>query len=100
MKKIIVTTPDELSEILTKIVNDLDISHFAVKAEKTDDNYMNINEAAKYLNLAKQTIYGFTSRGQIPHIKKAKRLLFRKSDLDQWLTEGSYTPSNPTANNL
>ena len=49
---------------------------------------LSINEAAKYLNLAKQTLYGFTSNRTIPFIKKGKKLYFKKSDLNIWLEEG------------
>lgn len=47
-----------------------------------------INEAAQYLNLARQTLYGFTSNRTIPFIKKGKKLYFKKSDLEKWLSDG------------
>jgi excisionase family DNA binding protein len=51
----------------------------------------NIKEAADYLKLAVQTIYSYTSQGTIPFFKKGKRLYFRKTDLDYWLTGGFKT---------
>jgi excisionase family DNA binding protein len=53
-----------------------------------ENKLLSINEAAKYLNLAKQTLYGFTSNRTIPFIKKGKKLYFKKSDLNIWLEEG------------
>lgn len=52
------------------------------------DKLLSIQEAAIFLNLAQQTLYGFTSNRTIPFIKKGKKLYFRKSDLEQWLTDG------------
>jgi excisionase family DNA binding protein len=49
---------------------------------KKENKLLSINEAAKYLNLAKQTLYGFTSTRTIPFIKKGKKLYFKKSDLN------------------
>jgi len=53
-----------------------------------EKRYFTVSEAAEYLNLAKQTIYGFTSSRTIPFIKRAKKLLFLREDLDRWLAEG------------
>src|SRR5688572_26142402 len=47
-----------------------------------------IKEAADFLNLAPQTLYGYTSNRTIPFIKKGKKLYFRRSDLDKWLMQG------------
>ena len=49
--------------------------------------FMTINEAAIFTNLAKQTLYALASQRRVPHFKRAKRLLFRRSDLEQWLLE-------------
>jgi excisionase family DNA binding protein len=49
---------------------------------------MNLTQAAQYLNLAKQSIYGLTARREIPHFKKGKKLYFKKPELDQWISEG------------
>lgn len=52
------------------------------------DRLFSIPEAAQFLNLAPQTLYGFTSNRTIPFIKKGKKLYFRQSDLERWLTDG------------
>lgn len=54
----------------------------------TSDKLLSIPEAAIFLNLAQQTLYGYTSNRTIPFIKKGKKLYFRKSDLENWLTDG------------
>ena len=53
-----------------------------------ENKLLSVKEAAKHLNLAVQTLYGFTSNRVIPFIKKGKKLYFKKSDLNIWLEEG------------
>ena len=49
---------------------------------------MNIEEAAGFLRLAPQTIYGLTSKMMIPFVKKRHKIFFIKDDLENWLHEG------------
>jgi len=46
---------------------------------------LNVNEAAALTGLAKQTIYGMTSRREIPHFKRGKAVKFRYDELQAWL---------------
>lgn len=55
------------------------------KPTSADNELMTIEEAAKFLNLAKQTIYGMVSKDAIPYTKKSKRLYFSKVELLEWL---------------
>lgn len=48
---------------------------------------LNLNQATEYLSLSKSTLYKFTSRREIPHFKKGKKIYFRKNELDDWLTQ-------------
>lgn len=57
--------------------------------------YMNIAEVAAYTRLAKQTIYQKTSTRSIPHYKRGSRLIFRRSEIDQWLLDGKVLTSIP-----
>lgn len=61
--------------------------------KKGDDNErMDVKEAQKYIpgHPAVQTIYGWTSNGQIPYHKIGKRIYFVKSELDEWLSHGQH----------
>ena len=53
---------------------------------------MDVTEAQKYIpgHPAVQTIYGWTSNGQIPYHKIGKRIYFVKSELDEWLSHGQH----------
>ena len=92
MIKVIVTTPEDLSQLIAEAVRNATRksgeSADADPKSNAASKYLTIDEAARYLNLAKQTVYTFTSRRAIPFIKRAKRLLFVKSELDEWLAQG------------
>ncbi|HBI39989.1 MAG TPA: DNA-binding protein, partial [Tenacibaculum sp.] len=45
---------------------------------------LNLNEAAKYLDISKSHLYKLTSRKEIPfYCPQGKRLYFKKDELDQ-----------------
>ena len=52
---------------------------------KTESKAMNVSEVAKYLNTNVPSIYGLTSRAEIPHYKIAKKLYFKKEEIDEWI---------------
>jgi excisionase family DNA binding protein len=56
-----------------------------------NENYsteiLNMNQAVDYLTLTKSAIYKFTSGRGIPHFKRGKKIYFKKSELDEWLTK-------------
>ena len=53
---------------------------------------LNAVEAAKRLRVSCSTLYRWTSRRKIPHVKAGGRVLFRLSDLEQWLREKTVPP--------
>ena len=57
-----------------------------------DNERMDVTEAQKYIpgHPAVQTIYGWTSNGQIPYHKIGKRIYFVTSELDEWLSHGQH----------
>lgn len=85
--KIIVMEKNDLENLIQDVVksalNRVDLERNAQEV------FLDINEAAKYLKVARQTLYGLTSQRLVPFIKKRKRLYFRKSDLEGWLLSGS-----------
>jgi excisionase family DNA binding protein len=50
---------------------------------------MSVEDAAKFLNLAKTTLYQLTSRNEIPFVKRTRKLYFSRPDLESWLLEGT-----------
>lgn len=48
---------------------------------------LNLEEAIIFTGLSKGHMYRLTSEKQIPYYKKCRKLYFRKSELEAWLTE-------------
>jgi excisionase family DNA binding protein len=90
MDKIILSTPSELSTLIEETLERVLSSTKVIKAQSDElPELLNISQAAGYLSLAKQTLYGFTSKGVIPHIKRGKKLYFKKSELIKWVNKGN-----------
>ena len=53
------------------------------------DMRFNVAGVANYLDLSVPTIYRYVKDRVIPCSKRAGRLIFFKSQIDQWLAEGS-----------
>ncbi len=49
-----------------------------------DDEFLNAEEAAKFLGISKRTLYN--RRSQLPCPKTGKKMMFRKSELVKMLT--------------
>lgn len=48
---------------------------------------LDVKEAATFTGFSVKHLYRLTSTKQIPHFKKNAKLLFKKSELESWLTE-------------
>jgi len=58
------------------------------ESESHASEIMNIEEAAVYLKMAKQTVYSMISRRLLPYFKRGKRVFFRKAELLKWFEKG------------
>ncbi len=46
---------------------------------------LNIDEVSEFTGISKSTLYKLTSNREIPHYKKAKHLIFDKTEIEDWL---------------
>lgn len=94
MNQIIVMSPTELQALIVRAVQ-IAVQQVSTpqKNETQYPEYLNIEECASMLNLAKPTLYAMVSRGEIPYIKKTKRLYFRKDALIKWLEDSKTSVS-------
>lgn len=53
----------------------------------TAKEILTVSEAAEFTGLAKQTLYAFTSQRTIPHFKRGKNILFKRSELEIWMLQ-------------
>lgn len=52
------------------------------------DELLTVEQAAEFLSLHKTTIYGLVSKGELPHMKRSKRVYFSKQELIAYLKAG------------
>mgnify|MGYP001997152667 CR=1 FL=1 len=53
--------------------------------ERKADNWLDLSQTAKYTNLSRSTIRRSVTAGQLKASRKTGKLLFKRSDIDQWL---------------
>ncbi|WP_339660712.1 helix-turn-helix domain-containing protein [Croceibacter atlanticus] len=52
------------------------------------EKFLTVQEAAKFLKLTVPTIYSKVSKGELPVMKRSKRLYFSSTELMKYLKEG------------
>ena len=65
-------------QILDAVVSVREVLNFI-----QSDRYMDLKEAAEYLPLSERTIRQHLN--EIPHFRYGKKIIFRRSELDQWI---------------
>ncbi|GGK71701.1 helix-turn-helix domain-containing protein [Rufibacter glacialis] len=90
---IIVTTETHLRELITQAISTelrlaLDSSRQKQTATDSLSEILNVQQAAKLLNLASSTIYGLVNKSKLPHYKKGGKLRFKRSQLLEWIDSG------------
>ena len=49
---------------------------------------LNIDQVSKYLGLSPNTVYKLCQEGKIPHSKLGRQFRFKKSAIDEMLSDG------------
>jgi excisionase family DNA binding protein len=83
-------TPIRLNELETLIENSVRKA-LITKAEQHPspaDELMTIEQAADFLSLTKPTLYSKVSKGELPVMKRSKRLYFSRQDLIDYIKAG------------
>lgn len=55
---------------------------------KSEGEFLDINEAASFLKIPKNTLYAIACRREITTYKPGKKLFFSKEELTQWIKSG------------
>lgn len=88
MEKPITLTFRSDEELIALFLTALRLAGLSPRAiQQTSENFLNHSQAAEFLQIPKSTLYSYTSNRLIPHYKRGKRLVFKKSDLEAWLSE-------------
>lgn len=62
------------------------------------EQFLTIQEAAQFLNLTVPTIYSKVSKGELPVMKRSKRLYFSNIELMEYLKKGRKKTSSEISN--
>jgi len=68
-------------------VGALGLDRLPVAAVPGDPEVMDADDVAAFLGLDRKTVYDYAGRGEIPHRRLGKRLLFSRSAIVRWLGE-------------
>jgi excisionase family DNA binding protein len=60
-----------------------------------DADIMTADEVGRFLGLSRNTVYEGAGRGEIPHRRVGRRLVFSRAAIERWL--GSARPVNDEA---
>ena len=79
--------PKSLKELNDKVDRLLAVQE---QPEEEKDRFFSLKQLISYLpeQPAKATVYGWVARRQVPYKKEGKKLLFKKSEIDEWLENG------------
>ena len=77
---------DSISERVT--ANILKAVRNEQATNEEQEKFLTVQDAAKFLNLTVPTIYSKVSKGELPFMKRSKRLYFSSSELMAYLKEG------------
>jgi excisionase family DNA binding protein len=79
--------PMILAQVFEKIVKlEMFLTEgFQAKNASTENKFMNVDETAHFLGLAKPTIYDLVFKKELPNYKNGKRLYFLEKDLSDWI---------------
>ena len=89
MSEIILTTISKKE--IKKLIEDAVQKAILENQNLVDDqnsSFMDVNQTAEFLGIAKATLYGKCCNLLIPHFKKGKKLYFDKAELLNWLKSG------------
>ena len=86
-------TFDQLPEAVTMLTKEVsELKHLLIEKQEQPtpepEKLLTVQETAEFLNLTVPTIYSKTCKGELPVMKRGKRLYFSSIDLMEYLKKG------------
>ena len=80
----------QLNTMISVAVNEALKIHLSQKVDvsESSEQLLTVKEAAEFLNLSVPTVYSKVSKGELPVMKRSKRLYFSSQDLMNYIKEG------------
>lgn len=84
--QLVILTPEQLAELISQSVRNALAEQAAPQSRQhAAHEYLGMDEAARYLDLPKNTLYVFCHERRIPYSKRGKKNYFLRADLDEWM---------------
>ena len=81
--------PEAISRLLDKVSQiEGQLSKGFDSTSKPQDELLTVHQTAEFLSLAVPTVYSMVSKGNIPYMKRSKRIYFSRSELLGYLKKG------------
>ena len=87
-------TFDKLPEAVTMLTKEVsELKRLLIEKQEQAptepaEKLLNVQEAAEFLNLTVPTMYSKVSKGELPVMKRSKRLYFSRTELLEYLKDG------------
>ena len=86
-------TFDKLPEAVTMLTKEVsELKRLFIERQETPTEHpeqlLTIQEAAEFLSLAVPTMYSKVSKGELPVMKRSKRLYFSRTELLEYIKDG------------
>lgn len=86
-------TFDQLPQAVTMLTKEVsELKRLFIERQETPtaqpEQLLTIQEAAEFLSLAVPTMYSKVSKGELPVMKRSKRLYFSRTELLEYLKDG------------
>jgi excisionase family DNA binding protein len=87
---IISMSKQELTDVINSAVREAITDYRLKESEKAApvEDILNSREAAHFLDIKLNTLYIKTHKGELPYMKKGKKVYFSRKQLLEWMTEG------------
>jgi excisionase family DNA binding protein len=98
-----VLTFDKLPEAVTMLIKEVsELKRLLIEKQEQPTNdqpeqLLTIQEAAEFLSLTVPTMYSKVSKGELPVMKRSKRLYFSRTELLDYLKDGHKGQGKSTA---
>lgn len=79
----IISKLDQLEDKICALYTRLDVN-----GNNSEDAPLGMQEAAKFLRISIQTLYGLVSKREISYCKRNNRNIFYKKDLEEYIQRG------------
>ena len=90
-KTVFISLPiEDLQTVIIDCVNSCLKTSKHISTQEPSERWFDLNELVNYdpEKRTKPTFYGYISNSTIPYHKRGKKLIFLKSEIDNWLKEG------------